>query len=140
MICLDTNTVIAILNDVASPVTPRVADAVVRSEAVAVSTIVVFELWYGVSKSRRKEWNSARLGDFFAGPVDVLGFEPGDGREAADIRAELERDGTPIGPYDVLIAAQARRRNAVLVTANTREFARVPGLKLENWMAPDPTR
>jgi tRNA(fMet)-specific endonuclease VapC len=50
--------------------------------------------------------------------------------------AALERAGTPIGPYDVLIAAQARRRRAVLVTANGREFARVPRLKLEDWAAP----
>jgi tRNA(fMet)-specific endonuclease VapC len=53
--------------------------------------------------------------------------------EAGEIRAELERLGTPIGTYDVLIAAQARRRGAVLVTANTLEFARVPGLNRENW-------
>ena len=57
-------------------------------------------------------------------------FEPEDAEEAGDIRAALERAGTPIGPYDVLIAAQARRLDALLVTANTREFARVPGLKL----------
>src|SRR5258708_5045669 len=55
--------------------------------------------------------------------------------EEGDIRAALERAGMPIGPYDVLIAAQARRRSALLVTANTSEFARVPGLKLKDWAA-----
>ncbi len=60
-------------------------------------------------------------------------FEPEDAEEAGDIRAELERAGTPIGPYDVLIAAQARRRNALLVTANMGEFTRVPGLRIEDW-------
>ena len=59
-----------------------------------------------------------------------------DAREAGDIRAALERTGTPIGPYDVLIAAQARRRGAMLATANVREFARVPGLRLVDWSAP----
>lgn len=62
-------------------------------------------------------------------------FESEDAEEAGDIRAVLERAGTPIGPYDVLIAAQARRRAALLVTANEREFARVPGLRTENWAA-----
>ena len=58
-----------------------------------------------------------------------------DAEEAGNIRAALERAGKPIGPYDVLIAAQARRRGATLVTANEREFARVPGLKTEDWAA-----
>jgi tRNA(fMet)-specific endonuclease VapC len=70
---------------------------------------------------------------FLLGPIEVLPFEPADAEEAGDIRAALERAGTPIGPYDVLVAAQARRRDALLVTANEREFARVPGLKLEDW-------
>jgi hypothetical protein len=57
--------------------------------------------------------------------------------EAGEIRAAIERAGTPIGPYDVLIAAQARRRSALLVTANTGELARVPGLNAEDWATPD---
>jgi PIN domain len=59
-----------------------------------------------------------------------------DAEEAGDIRAALERAGTPIGPHDILIAAQARRRSAVLITANEREFVRVPGLKTEDWASP----
>ena len=58
-----------------------------------------------------------------------------DAMEAGHIRVGLERRGTPIGPYDVLIAAQARRRGALLVTANLGEFSRVEGLRVENWMA-----
>jgi tRNA(fMet)-specific endonuclease VapC len=135
MICLDTNAVIALLNDEASPVMARVAKAVAGGEPVTISPVVVFELWYGVAKSERKNWNAARLADFFDGPVEVLGFEPDDGREAAYIRAGLERRGLPIGPYDLLIAAQARRRDALLVTANLREFTRIEGLRVENWMA-----
>lgn len=60
-------------------------------------------------------------------------FEPEDAEEAGEIRAELERAGTPIGPHDVLIAAQARRRSALLVTANTTEFIRVPRLRIADW-------
>jgi tRNA(fMet)-specific endonuclease VapC len=67
--------------------------------------------------------------------VQVLDFEADDAEEAGDIRAALERAGTPIGPYDVLIAAQARRRGAVLAMANRREFARVPRLTTEDWVA-----
>ena len=67
--------------------------------------------------------------------ITLLPFEPEDAEEAGDIRAVLESAGTPIGPYDILIAAQARRRGAVLVTANIGEFSRVQGLATENWMA-----
>jgi tRNA(fMet)-specific endonuclease VapC len=63
-------------------------------------------------------------------------FEPEDAEEAGDTGAALQRAGTPIGPYDVLVAAQARRRGTVLITANEREFARVAGLKTEDWALP----
>jgi tRNA(fMet)-specific endonuclease VapC len=99
------------------------------------SSIVLFELRYGAAKSARPERNAQRIADFLAGPVEVLPFESGDAEEAGNIRAALERLGTPIGPYDVLVAAQARRRDALLVTANGREFARVPRLKFEDWAA-----
>ena len=62
-------------------------------------------------------------------------FTDADAEEAGDIRLDLERAGTPIGPYSVLIAAQARRRGATLVTASARKFARVPGLRTEDWTA-----
>jgi tRNA(fMet)-specific endonuclease VapC len=88
-------------------------------------------------KSARPERNVRRIADFLVGPIAVLPFEPGDAEEASDIRAAVERAGTSIGPYDLLIAAQARRRGALLVTANTREFARVPGLDIEDWAKPD---
>ena len=74
-----------------------------------------------------------RIVDFLSGPIDILPFEAADAEEAGEIRAGLERAGTPIGPYDLLVAAQARRRDAILVTANEREFARVPQLKFEDW-------
>src|SRR6266571_8215656 len=137
MICLDTNAVIAVLNDPKSLVRKRIDDAIGRGDAIAISTIVLFELRYGAAKSARPERNAKRITDFLAGPIDVLPFEEADADEAGDIRAALERAGTPIGPYDVLVAAQARRRNAVLITANRREFARVPRLRFEDWAKPE---
>jgi tRNA(fMet)-specific endonuclease VapC len=133
MICLDTNAVIKVLNDRSTPVRAHLAAAVRRREDVTISTIVLFELRYGAAKSANSQRALRRIGEFLAGPVYVLAFDPEDAVEAGDIRATLERAGTPIGPYDVLIAGQARRRGAVLVTANLREFARVPGLKTEDW-------
>ncbi|MFZ4603412.1 MAG: PIN domain-containing protein [Caulobacterales bacterium] len=65
--------------------------------------------------------------------VEVLDFDAEDAAEAGDIRAALELQGAPIGPYDILIAAQARRRSAALVTLNRREFERVPGLIVADW-------
>src|SRR5436190_21549237 len=137
MICLDTNAVIAILNDRTSPVRMRVDAAIGLGRALAISTIVLYELRYGAAKSARPERNAQRIVDFLLGPIEILPFEPSDAEEAGEIRATLERAGTPIGPYDVLVAAQARRRDALLVTANEREFVRVPRLKFEDWATPE---
>jgi tRNA(fMet)-specific endonuclease VapC len=135
MICLDTNAIIALLNRSSMTVRVRLADAVHRREVVAVPTVVLFELHYGAAKSANRQRAARRIAELLAGPVEVLDFESDDAEEAGDIRAALERAGTPIGPYDVLIAGQARRRGALLVTANRREFARVPGLRTEDWLA-----
>jgi tRNA(fMet)-specific endonuclease VapC len=135
LICLDTNAVIVAINDRTSRVRARLDQSLRGGVAVNVSSIVLFELWYGVSKSSRRQQNAGTIADFLAGPVRVLNFDAEDACEAGEVRAALERAGTPIGPYDVLIAAQARRRGATLVTANVREFARVPGLKTEDWAA-----
>ena len=77
----------------------------------------------------------ARLDAFFAGPLEWTLFDEEDARAAGTIRAELETIGKPIGAYDVLLAGQARRHGATLVTSNTKEFARVSGLKWEDWAA-----
>lgn len=135
MICLDTNAVIAVLIDRASPVRRSLDRALRRGEPVAISPIVLFELCYGAAKSAHPERNARRIADFLSGLIDVLPFDPEDCEEAGRIRAALERAGTPIGPYDVLIAAQAHRRRAVLITANISEFARVVGLQVEDWAA-----
>ena len=137
MIFLDTNAVIAALNSRTSPVRTRMAERIERGLALSISSIVLFELRHGAAKSARPERNIERIADFLTGAIAVLPFEPADAEEAGDIRAALERAGTPIGPYDLLIAAHARRRNALLVTANAREFVRVPGLTIEDWAVPE---
>ncbi len=133
MICLDTNIVVAAINRRTPGVRARLLQTLAQRTVVAVSSVVLFEMWYGIKKSTRPQQNAANLADFLALDIAQWPFEPDDAEEAGDIRADLERAGTPIGAYDILIAAQARRRGATLVTANAREFARVPGLKSEDW-------
>ncbi|MCX8255771.1 Ribonuclease VapC [Beijerinckiaceae bacterium RH AL1] len=132
MRCLDTNVAIAVLNDSATKVTARF-DALVALGDLALPAIVLFELEYGLAKSVRRSATERRLRDFLALPIIQLPFAEADAKHAADIRADLQRKGTPIGPFDTLIAAQARCRSATLVTANTREFSRVADLELEDW-------
>jgi tRNA(fMet)-specific endonuclease VapC len=102
-------------------------------ESIATSSIVIFELWYGVAKSARREMNTERLQAFLSGPIDLLDFEDEDARAAGNVRAALEATGEPIGAYDVLIAGQALRHRATLVTANASEFGRVAGLECQDW-------
>ena len=133
---LDTNSVIALLNDRPPTVRQRLRDAATAGERITTSSVVLYELWYGVAKSSRPRENASRLRAFLSGIVDVLSFEEDDASAAGALRARLESAGTPIGPYDLLIAGKALRHGAVLVTANTREFARVPGLRWEDWTTP----
>ena len=135
MICLDTNIVIAAINDRVPKVRARLMQTLADGTVVGIPAIVLYEMWHGIKKSARPRDNAANLATFLALDVTPWPFEPEDAEEAGDIRAGLERVGTPIGPYDVLIAAQARRRDALLVTANRREFARVPGLRTQDWAA-----
>jgi tRNA(fMet)-specific endonuclease VapC len=130
---LDTNACIALINGSELNVRRRFQRALRRDSVMLLSSIVAFELWYGVVKSQRKESNTQRLEAFFAGPLEWTAFDEDDARAAGAIRAELEGIGKPIGAYDVLLAGQARRRGATLVTSKTREFARVPRLKWEDW-------
>jgi tRNA(fMet)-specific endonuclease VapC len=133
MICLDTNAAIAAINLRESRVRARLERALDDGITVGISTIVLYELWHGISKSTRRANNIKQLAAFLALGLQQWPFDAADAEDAGDIRASLERTGKAIGPYDVLIAAQARRRGAVLVTADSQEFARVPGLKTENW-------
>ena len=130
---LDTNACIALINGSQPTVRRRFQRAITQSSVILISSVVAFELWYGVGKSQRKESNTQRLEAFFAGPLEWTPFDDDDARAAGAVRAELEAVGKPIGAYDVLLAGQARCRGATLVTSNVKEFVRVAGLKWEDW-------
>jgi tRNA(fMet)-specific endonuclease VapC len=132
---LDTSACIALINGVPKPARRRFQRAIDRNATILVSSVVAFELWYGVAKSQRKEENTRRLEAFLAGPLEWTVFDEDDAEAAGALRAELEIAGKPIGAYDVLIASQARRRGATLITSNVSEFGRVAGLKWEDWAA-----
>lgn len=95
-----------------------------------IPAMVAHELFYGVYKSQRLEANLTQLDNL---RFEFVPFEHDDARRAGELRAHLALAGTPIGPYDVLIAAQALTRGLTLITHNTREFQRVPGLTVEDW-------
>jgi tRNA(fMet)-specific endonuclease VapC len=128
---LDTDTVVALLRG-DEQLARKARLHPVRS--LAVSMVTLYELRVGVEKSRDREKNRRALEDAMA-PFLLLPFDEAASREAAHARATLEKRGKGIGPYDTLIAGQALALGVQLVTANTREFARVPGLKIENWIA-----
>ena len=128
---LDTNAVIAVLNDASGPVARRLRS--MGPTEVGVSAIVMHELYFGAFKSMQREDNASRVDRL---RFEALAFDTEDARHGGEIRAWLAAQGTPIGAYDVLIAGQARARDLVLVTRNVREFVRVPGLRVENWQEP----
>jgi tRNA(fMet)-specific endonuclease VapC len=130
---LDTNACIALINGSSLPVRRRFKEALAARSVVCVSTVAIYELWYGVAKSARRDYNTERVQAFLAGPIQVLPFDDADGRAAGEVRALLEQERRPIGAYDSLIAGQAARRGITLVTANVREFERVDGLMWEDW-------
>jgi tRNA(fMet)-specific endonuclease VapC len=132
---LDTNACIAIINGRPEQVRARLERAATEGVTIAVPAVALFELWYGVAKSARREANAERLHTFLAGPIEVLPFESDDAHAAGRIRAALEAAGTPIGPFDLLIAGQAVNRGLTLVTANGAEFARVLDLAWQDWAA-----
>lgn len=127
---LDANVVIALLNDARSKLARRARRE--KPSDIAISTIVAHELFYGAFKSRRTAQNVALVD---ALQFAMLEFDKEDARQAGEVRAYLASRGTPIGPYDVLIAGQAIARNMILVTRNIREFGRVSRLRIEDWQA-----
>jgi tRNA(fMet)-specific endonuclease VapC len=128
---LDTTAVIAILRDTSAQPAQRAKRELI--DDVGVSSIVTHELYFGAFRSRQERHNLNRL-DALRFPI--VEFDRDDARRAGLIRAELGARGTPIGPYDVLIAGQALNRGLILVTRNSREFSRVSGLQLEDWELP----
>ncbi len=100
---------------------------------VAVPVIARFEVVYGLELDKRRARRLRPMLDALFAAVNLLALDGDDADEAARVRAELRRRGTPIGPYDVLIAGMTRRRGLTLVTANEREFERVRGLTVQTW-------
>jgi tRNA(fMet)-specific endonuclease VapC len=128
---LDTNILSDLVRHPQGVVTDRIAE--VGEASICTSIIVAAELRFGAAKS-----NSEKLVDrvdLILSALEILPLEQPAEHHYGDIRQYLTRQGTPIGPNDLLIAAHARSLNLTVVTANVREFSRVPGLKIENWLA-----
>lgn len=130
---LDTNTCIRFLNGQSEAIRRHMESH--RAEELALCAVVKAELLYGAFKSGRREQNLAKV-ETFATAFMSLPFDDQAAAQYAEIRARLEQRGLPIGPNDLLIAAIAKARNALLVTHNRREFERVEGLQIEDWEAP----
>jgi len=124
---LDSNAIIALMKGHAGFLTRLQR---YRPMDFGLPAIVAHELYYGAHKGRRVAENLARVE---ALQFEVVDFNREDAQKSGEIRARLAAEGTPIRPYDVLIAGQAQARDLVLVTHNVREFRRVPGLGIEDW-------
>jgi len=127
---LDTNAWIAYLERAPNSVKNRIAT--LPESTILLCDVVKAELIYGAYKSSRIEQNLAKLELLFS-LIRSLPFDGNAAREFGEIRAYLARQGTPIGPYDLQIAAIAKAHDLTVVTHNTREFSRVVGLRLEDW-------
>lgn len=103
------------------------------AESLCISSITLGELYYGAEKSARRAENLLAI-EHFAARLDVLPFGGKASAHYGQMRAELERAGTPCGPHDTQIGAHARSEGLIVVTNNLREFARMPGLRAENWL------
>lgn len=127
---LDTNIVIYTMKN--RP--PALREAFKKQDGrLCISSITYMELVFGAERSSNPERNMRSL-DGFVARMEVLPLDDSAAAHAGQIRAELAKQGTPIGPYDQLIAGHARALGLVLVTNNEREFSRVAGLRLENWI------
>jgi tRNA(fMet)-specific endonuclease VapC len=132
---LDTNVCIDFLNGRFPLVAERIREH--DPDDLVLSSIVVAELRYGAQKSQRQKENHQKL-DLLFNEVGIIEFDEGAAQVFGIIRTVLEVRGTPIGPFDMLIAAHARSRDLTLVSDNTKEFSRVDDIKLENWrVAPE---
>jgi len=128
---LDTNTCIYIINR-----KPPSAVSHIRSrnpDDIAISTITVAELQYGVNRSQHADRNRIALLEFLV-PFNIIDFNQSAAAVYGSIRASLEAKGRPIGPMDLVLAAQALSEKLILITNNEKEFRRVDGLKIENWI------
>jgi tRNA(fMet)-specific endonuclease VapC len=130
---LDTNICVELIRGRAARVFDRLRQH--RVDAVAISSITLAELQYGVSKSARSARNAVLLAKFCA-PLAIVPFDNQAAESYGSVRVSLEQTGKPIGPLDTLIAAHAMALDMTLVTNNEREFRRVVGLRVENWLIP----
>jgi tRNA(fMet)-specific endonuclease VapC len=129
MYVLDTNTLIYFFKGVGN-----VSDSLLKNppNRIGIPTIVLFELEVGIAKSVSPEKRINQLAALTS-IVNILPFGMDEVRCAATIRADIEKQGTPIGPYDILIAGTALSKKGILVTHNTKEFGRIEGLQIEDW-------
>jgi len=127
---LDTNICVGIIRNKAPQVVHKLARIAITD--VTLSSITVAELQFGVEKSTRPDQNQQALDQFLV-PLTILDFDYNAALTYGQIGAYLEAQGTPIGSLDTLIAAQALSQSLTLVTNNTKEFSRVPGLAIEDW-------
>jgi tRNA(fMet)-specific endonuclease VapC len=128
---LDTNICIYIIKKKPASVIKRFEK--LKSGSVAISTITLSELYYGVAKSSKPDENMIALQEFIS-PLEVLDFTNVDALVYGKIRDSLEKKGSPIGAMDLLIASIAKGRDLTLVTNNTKEFSRISDLKIDNWV------
>ena len=128
---LDTNICIFIIKNKPESVLQRFLKQ--EPEEICISSITYAELVYGVEKSQAVERNRLAL-TLFLSPISILEFDSRAAQEYGRIRASLERKGTPIGPMDMLIAGHAKSLGLTLVTNNKKEFERVAGLNIEDWV------
>ena len=131
ILLLDTNTCIYLIKKHPPEVLRRFNEYTVGG--IGISSITAAELYFGVQKSQRPEQNRRALQQFLL-PLTVAHFDENAAVAYGHVRARLEKQGTPIGSLDTLIAAHALSMDLTLVTNNIREFERVPGLKVENWV------
>ena len=128
---LDTNTCIYIIKRSPAHIYKRFKSLPIGD--VGISAVTYCELQFGAANSSKPDENQVALTEFL-GPLETLDIPSSAAIAYGEIRAHLQRAGTPIGNYDLLLAAHARHEGLTLVTNNTKEFKRVPGLKIENWI------
>lgn len=132
MYLLDTNICIFIMNKKPASVLKKLEQMITQHHKIYLSSISVAELQYGVYHSQSIERNRIALVEFLA-PFEILDFNDMDAEVFGKIRSDLKKQGKIIGPYDMLIAAQALSRKLILVTNNIDEFRRIQSLKIEDW-------
>ena len=127
---LDTDTAIELLRKRQGVPLQRFRE---HASELSISSVSAYELWFGAERSSDPVRNRHAVNEFLS-LLSVIDFDLDAASHAAEIRAELAKAGTPIGPYDVQIAAIARSRGLTVITGNTREFERIPGLLYVNWL------